>query len=58
MGADADITIFDYETVKDGATFAQPALHPQGIEYVFIGGQLALEKGEILKENCGKAVRK
>ena len=58
VGADADITIFDYETVKDGATFAQPALHPTGIEYVFIGGQLALEKGEILKENCGKAVRK
>ena len=58
VGADADITIFDYETVKDGATFAQPALHPQGIEYVLIGGEIALEKGEIRKDNCGKAVRK
>ena len=58
VGADADITIFDFDTVKDGATFAQPALHPQGIEYVFIGGQLAFEKGEILKDNCGKSVRK
>ena len=58
VGADADITIFDYETVKDGATFAQPALHPEGIEYVLIGGQIALEKGKILKDNCGKAVRK
>ena len=57
VGADADITIFDYETVKDGATFAQPALHPQGIEYVLIGGEIALEKGEIVKETCGKAVR-
>ena len=57
-GADADITIFDYETIQDSATFAEPALHPQGIEYVLIGGEIALEKGEILKDNCGKAVRK
>ena len=58
VGADADITVFDYDTIQDGATFAQPALHPQGIEYVLIGGEIALEKGEILKETCGKAVRK
>jgi len=58
VGADADITIFDFDTVKDSATFAQPALPPQGIEYVFVGGELALEKGEILNENCGKSVRK
>jgi N-acyl-D-amino-acid deacylase len=58
VGADADITIFDYEEIKDGATFAQPALPPQGIAYVLIGGEIALEKGEILKSDCGKAVRK
>ena len=58
VGADADITIFDYEEIKDGATFAQPALLPQGIAYVLIGGEIALEKGEIVKETCGKAVRK
>lgn len=58
VGADADITIFDYEEIKDGATFAQPALPPQGIAYVLIGGEIALEKGEIVKETCGKAVRK
>ena len=58
VGADADITIFDYETIQDKATFAEPALAPVGIEYVIIGGQVALEKGEIVKDNCGKAVRK
>ena len=58
VGADADITIFDYEAVKDGATFQQPALPPEGIEMVLIGGEIALEKGRILKDNCGKAVRK
>ena len=38
-------------------TFAQPALTPEGIDYVFIGGQLALDHGEILKNNCGKSIR-
>ena len=58
VGADADITIFDYDTIADGATFAQPNLPPQGIEYVLLGGEVVLEKGTILKDNCGKAVRK
>ena len=58
VGADADITIFDFETIQDCATFAEPALPPKGIEYVFIGGELALEKGNIVRNCCGKAVRK
>ena len=58
VGADADVTIFDYDTVSDGATFAEPATPPTGIEYVFVGGELALEKGRILKDTCGKAIRK
>lgn len=58
VGADADITIFDYETIQDRATFAQPALEPMGIDTVLIGGQIALEKGKIVKADCGKAIRK
>ena len=57
VGADADVTIFDFDKIADGATFAQPALHPEGIDYVFIAGQLAMAHGEILKDNCGKSVR-
>lgn len=58
VGADADITIFDYESIRDRATFAEPALSPEGIEMVLIGGEIALEKGRIVKENCGRAIRK
>ena len=58
VGADADITIFDFDIIEDRATFAQPALPPVGIEYVLIGGEIVLEKGSILVNNCGKAVRK
>lgn len=57
VGADADVTIFDYETIRDRATFAAPAQPPEGIEYVFIGGELVLKNGRILRDHCGKAVR-
>jgi len=58
VGADADIAIFDYETIQDRATFAQPALDPVGIDTVLIGGEIALQNGEIRKADCGKAIRK
>lgn len=57
VGADADVTIFDYETIQDRATFAEPALPPVGIEYVLLDGEIVLKDGEILKDTCGKAVR-
>ena len=56
-GADADITIFDYEKIQDNATFASPVLPPEGIDYVFVGGQLAAQNCQIIKNDCGKAVR-
>lgn len=58
VGADADITVFDPETVKDGATFEAPAKAPQGIEWVLLGGEIALEHGQIINDRMGKAVRK
>ncbi len=57
VGADADVTIFDYEMIRDRATFEEPALPPEGIAYVFIGGEMALKDGKILKSTCGKSVR-
>lgn len=57
IGADGDVTIFDYDRICDRATFADPALPPEGIEYVLIGGEIALQDGIILKDRCGKAVR-
>ena len=58
VGADADITIFDYDAIRDGATFEAPATPPQGIEYVLIGGDIVLDHGRILNERHGKAIRK
>lgn len=57
IGADADVTIFDYEKIRDTATFTEPALPPEGIEYVLIGGEVVLQHGEILNAVQGKSVR-
>ncbi len=58
VGADADITIFDYDAIQDKATFENPAAPPEGIEWVLIGGEAALEKGQIVNDTLGKAIRK
>ena len=57
IGADGDITIFDYDAIRDQATFEEPALPPEGIDMVLIGGEVVLKNGEILRTDCGKAVR-
>ena len=57
IGADADVTVFDYEAVKDRATFAEPALPPEGIAYVLMGGEVVLKDGVILKDSLGKSIR-
>ena len=57
VGADADITIFHYDAIRDRATFDDPALAPEGIDYVLIGGEVVLKNGNIISTDCGKAVR-
>ena len=57
VGADADITVFDPGRVRDRATFAEPTLPPEGIEYVFLGGEAALEHGKLLRDDLGRSVR-
>lgn len=41
----ADLCIFDAGSILDSATFEQPTRPAVGIHYVFVNGQLALEKG-------------
>lgn len=52
-GADADITIFDPETIIDKADWAhlEP---PEGIEYVLIGGKKAIECGKRVNDRLGR----
>lgn len=57
-GAWADVTVFDPERVIDRATYEEPHQTCLGIEYVFVNGRLAVERGELTGELAGQVVRK
>jgi len=58
VGADADITIFNPETVIDQASYTDPTIPSEGIEYVLINGIVVVNEGELTPGvRPGKAVR-
>ena len=50
--------VFDLDRIADKATFDQPNLPPEGIDYVLIGGQVAVDHGKILNSRLGRSLRK
>lgn len=55
-GMDATITIFDQENVTDNATYEQPNLKNEGIDYVFVNGEKVLDHGTITPARPGKCI--
>lgn len=49
-GMDADIVIFDYNTINDRSTVEHPDLMSAGINVVMVAGQVALEDGKLNKK--------
>jgi hypothetical protein len=57
-GADADIAIFDPNTVIDKATFENPAQYSYGFKYVLVGGRFVVREGKLDEtELPGNAIR-
>ncbi len=56
-GADADLTIFDPETVIDRATYEDATLPSAGIPYVLIAGRPVVDGGQLTSARPGRAVR-
>lgn len=58
VGADADLTLFDPDTIIDTATFEEPAKFSRGVHYVLIGGETVVEQGKLRDDaRPGKAIR-
>lgn len=53
-GYDADLVLFDYENLKDNATYDDPYALASGVEMVFVGGKLAYRDGALTPERAGK----
>jgi N-acyl-D-aspartate/D-glutamate deacylase len=58
LGAIADITIFNAETIADNSKFTDPHHYPSGVEYVIVNGQPTVVKGEMTETRAGKLIRK
>jgi N-acyl-D-aspartate/D-glutamate deacylase len=41
----ADVVVFDYDTLQDRATYEDPRLSPDGIDYVLVNGQVVIDHG-------------
>jgi N-acyl-D-aspartate/D-glutamate deacylase len=48
-GADADVVIFDPQTVTDRATYQHPSEPSLGVEYLLVGGVVLVDKGKLLE---------
>ena len=47
IGADADLTIFDPQTIIDRSTFQEPAKYSEGIRFVIVNGVLVVKDGQL-----------
>jgi N-acyl-D-aspartate/D-glutamate deacylase len=47
-GADADIVIFDPQTITDRSTFQHPMEQSTGVRYLIVNGTLLIDQGKLL----------
>jgi hypothetical protein len=49
-GADADIVVFDANTITDRATFEKPMEPSVGVRYLVVGGTLVVDEGKLVPD--------
>jgi Amidohydrolase family len=49
-GADADIVVFDPQTIADRSTFQKPMEPSVGVRYLTVGGTLVIDEGKIVSK--------
>jgi N-acyl-D-amino-acid deacylase len=55
-GAKADLVVFDRQTIRDTADAFHPHQYAEGIDYVFVNGQLTVDKGRWLGRLAGEVL--
>ena len=54
----ADLVVFDPERVRANATYEEPRRFPDGIEWVLIGGEAVVERGDHTGARPGRVLRR
>jgi N-acyl-D-aspartate/D-glutamate deacylase len=58
VGADADLTIFDPQTISDRSTFQDPAKESVGVKFLIVNGVLVVRDGQLQTDvHPGVAIR-
>ena len=47
-GADADVVVFDPQTIKDRSTYQHPMESSVGVQYLIVGGTVVVDQGKIV----------
>jgi N-acyl-D-amino-acid deacylase len=57
-GLVADLVLFDPSSVGDQATYEEPTRPAHGVEYVMLGGDFAVERGQPVRLDLGRVLRR
>jgi N-acyl-D-glutamate deacylase len=58
-GMDADIVVFDPETIRDVGTYEKPAQPAVGVQSLLVNGELVIQEGSlILDAGPGQPIRR
>jgi N-acyl-D-aspartate/D-glutamate deacylase len=49
-GADADIVVFDPQTISDRSTFQKPMEPSVGVHYLLVGGTVLIDDGKMVPD--------
>jgi dihydroorotase/N-acyl-D-amino-acid deacylase len=53
-GMAADVVVFDPARIRDAATFEEPNVYSEGVEYVVVNGRVVLDGGRMTGERPGR----
>lgn len=57
-GADADVVVFDLGSIRERATYLEPARTSEGVSYVLVNGVVVVDLGEVVEGvQPGRAIR-
>lgn len=52
----ADLVIFDFDTIRDTASYTDSHRYPDGIRFVIINGEIAVREGALTGQLAGKVI--